>query len=148
VTSIDVFAGYRRQDYVDPKLGSITGPTGGAKLTWNVTRLTTVTGSLTRDIQETVLTNSAGYFQTIGEVRVDHELLRNLLLNGSVGYEEDAFQGIGRTDDYYLTGAGAKYLIDHNFWLAGGYNFRNRSSNQTGSGFDEHIIFLRLSAHL
>ena len=144
----DVFAGYREQDYDDPRLGAVKGPTGGATLTWNVTRLTTVTGGVTRNIYETDLAGSSGYFATLGQFRVDHELLRNLLLNLTGSYERDDFKGIGRSDDYYLVGAGARYLIDHNFWVSGGYNYTNRSSNSSGLSFDDHLVFVRLSAHL
>ncbi len=81
-------------------------------------------------------------------MKVDHELLRNLLLNANVGYENDAFGGISRSDDYYLAGAGAKYLISHNFWISGGYNFAHRESSVAGTNFDDHIFFGRISAHL
>jgi len=144
----DVYLGYREQNFEDSRLASASGPAGGAKLTWNVTRLTTVTGLVTREVQETILTGSSSYFATKAEARVDHELLRNLILNGSIGYENDAFEGINRTDDFVVLGAGAKYLINRNFALSGGYTFRTRSSDAAGSDFDEHITFLRLSSHL
>lgn len=144
----DVFAGYRRQDFRDSRLPTLQGPTGGAKLTWNVTRLTTITGSITRDVVETILNNASAYFATREELHADHELLRNFLLNASLGAEQDDFEGINRNDDYYFTGVGAKYLIDHNFWLSGGYNFQTRRSNATGATFFDNAVFVRISAHL
>jgi hypothetical protein len=144
----DAFAGYREQDYDDPRLAAVRGPTGGAKLTWNVTRLTTITGSLTRDVRETILANSSGYFATVAELRVDHELRRFLLLDGVLSYEKDDFQGIGRTDDYYVAGISAKYLINRNLWISPGYSYRDRSSNITGASFDEHVFLVHLSAHI
>jgi hypothetical protein len=148
VTFIDGYIGYRRQSYDDRRLSNMSGPAAGLQVTWNVTRLTTVTGSVTRDIQETILQNSSGYFATLAQVKVDHELLRNLLLNASIGYENDDFNGISRTDNYYLAGFGAKYLVNHNFWISGGYNFAHRDSNVSGTNFDDHIITARISAHL
>jgi hypothetical protein len=144
----DVYLGYREQDYDDPRLPAAQGPAGGAKLTWNVTRLTTVTGLVTREIQETILAGSSSYFATKAEARVDHELLRNLILNGSLGYENDDFEGINRNDNFVVLGLGAKYLINRNFALSGGYSFRTRSSDAADVDFDEHITFLRLSSHL
>lgn len=144
----DVFAGYRRQDYDDSRLGAAAGPAGGAKLTWNMTRLTTFTGTLTREVQETILTGSSAYFATKAELRADHELLRNLLLNATAGYENDDFEGIARSDNIYVLGAGAKYLINRNFALSGGYSFRTRSSDASGADFSQHITFIRLSSHL
>lgn len=144
----DVFVGYREQNYDDSRLATASGPAAGAKLTWNMTRLTTVTGSLTREIQETIVTGSSSYFATKAEVRADHELLRNLLLNANVSYENDDFEGIARSDNIVVLGAGAKYLINRNFALSGGYSFRTRSSDAAGADFDQHLTFIRLSSHL
>ena len=148
ITSIDIFAGWREQDYDDARLKTMSGWTAGAKLTWNVTRLTTVSAGLTRDIEETTLSGASGYFATRSELRADHELLRNLLLNARLGYEQDSFDGIGRDDDYYSAGLGAKYLISRNFALSGGYAYRTRDSSAANSDFVENVVFLRLSSHI
>jgi hypothetical protein len=148
ITSLDIFAGYRQQDYDDARLKNMAGWMAGATLTWNITRLTTVTAGLTRDIEETTLAGASGYFATRTELRVDHELLRNLLLNARVGYEQDDFEGIGREDDYVSAGLGAKYLISRNFALSGGYGYRQRDSSATNSDFSENVVFLRLGTHL
>lgn len=145
---LDAYAGYRRQEYSDARLGEIDGWASGIKVTWNVTRLTTITGTLDRDIEETTLSNSPGYFQTRAELRADHELLRNLILTASLGYQNDDFQGISRDDDYYLAALGAKYLLNRNFTLSGGYGYRSRESSVAGSDFDENVVMLRLSSHL
>jgi len=144
----DVFLGYRRQDYDDPRLRPVDGPTAGIKLTWNVTALTTITGNLSREIEETVLANSSAYFATRASIKADHELLRNLILNARVGYENDKFEGIDRRDNYYEAGLGATWLINRNFSLGGGYSYRTRNSNQPGTDFDENVVFLRLKAQL
>ncbi len=148
IVFLDGYVGYRQQFYDDARLQTMSGPAAGMQVTWNVTRLTTVTGSISRDIQETVLQGSSGYFSTLFQAKVDHELLRNLLLNASLGYENDDFSGITRSDNYYLAGLGAKYLISHNFWISGGYNFAHRESDVSGTNFDDHIFFGRISAHL
>lgn len=145
---VDAYAGYRRQEYSDARLGSIDGWASGIKVTWNVTRLTTITGTLDRDIEETTQAFSPGYFQTRSELRVDHELLRNLILTASAGYQNDDFERIRREDDYFLAGVGAKYLINRNFSLSGGYSYRTRESNIANSDFDENVVMLRLSSHL
>ena len=58
------------------------------------------------------------------------------------------FDGIGRDDDYYTAGFGAKYLINRNFALSGGYAYRTRNSSAASSDFDENVVFLRLSSHI
>src|SRR3546814_9631557 len=48
----DVFVGYRSQDYDDPTLKAVDGITYGGALTWNVTELTTIKGSVVRTVEE------------------------------------------------------------------------------------------------
>lgn len=148
VTFLDAFVGYTVQDYDDARLQELKGWTAGAKLTWNVTRLTTLTGTLSREVEETILNNASGYFATRAEIRADHELLRNLLLNASLGYENDEFEGISRDDDYYLAGLGAKYLMNRFLSVSGGYGYRTRNSNAANADFDENVVFLRLTGQL
>jgi hypothetical protein len=144
----DLFIGYRNQDYKDARLATASGITGGGKLTWNVTRLTTLTGEFTHDVQETTVGTASSYFASRAVVNADHELLRNLLLNANLGFERDDFQGITRADDYFVAGLGAKYLLNRNLWFSGGYGYRTRSSNAAGNDFDEHLVFIRLSTQL
>lgn len=148
ITFLDAYVGYTTQDYDDARLQELKGWTAGAKLTWNVTRLTTLTGTLSREVEETILNNASGYFATRAEVRADHELLRNLLLNASLAYENDEFEGISRDDDYYLAGIGAKYLMNRFLSVSGGYGYRTRSSNAANADFDENVVFLRLTGQM
>jgi hypothetical protein len=148
LTFLDIFAGYRQQDYSDARLGTIAGPAGGAKLTWNATTLTTITGNITRDVDETLIAGSSGYFATTESIRADHELLRNLLLNASIAHETDDFTGIDRSDDYFRVGAGAKYLMNENVWLTGGYAYQSRTSTLSGTGAGDNRLFLGISTHL
>jgi hypothetical protein len=147
VTFLDLYAGYLRQNYIAP-LPSASGPTGGAKLTWNVTRLTTVTATANRGVAETILPGASSYIATTAQLRVDHELLRNLILDGYVGYEGDQFQGVARTDKYYSAGLSAKYLINRHFWVSLGYTYLTRDSTDSAVDFNQSIVLLSFSAHL
>ncbi|HZB93932.1 MAG TPA: outer membrane beta-barrel protein [Stellaceae bacterium] len=158
VTYLDGFVGYLAQDYQASSFGTIGGVDFGANLVWNATQLTSVsfkTGRTVEDINEAVLTgvavaNSPGYLETTAAVNVDHELLRNLLLNGNIGYTNDEFQNITRSDNYYSAGAGVKYLMMRNLYLGGTYTFERVRSNGTAemAPYDRNIIMLRLSTQL
>lgn len=147
VLLVEAFLGYRQQEYDDARLDEISGPSAGANLIWNVTRLTTVIGGISREIEETTLNGSSGYFSTRANVRVDHELLRNLLLNAGVGYRNDDFEGINREDDFYTLNLGAQYLLTRNFALSAGYTFLMRDTNVVDDT-DLNRFFLRLGARL
>lgn len=142
---VDLFAGWRRQDIADARLGSVNAAVAAARVSWNVTRLTTVTGSVLRDLNETTVANASSYIATRAELRVDHELLRNLVLDARLGVEQDDFSGIERIDTYHLAGVGAKYLVNRLFSVSGGYGYRERSSDALGSDFVEHTMSVRLN---
>lgn len=148
ITFLDGYIGYRVQEYDDPRLKEMSGWAAGLKLTWNVTQLTTLTGSLNRSVEETTQNGASGYFATRASIRADHELLRNLILNASVGFENDEFEGINRDDDYFLAGLGARYLMNRFLSVSGGYGYRTRDSNLPNADFDENVVFIRLTGQL
>jgi hypothetical protein len=146
VTFAELFVGYRNQSYDDARLKDASGIGASAKLIWNVTRLTTVTGGLERTVEESTLAGASGYFATRATLRVDHELLRNLILHAQGLYGNDDYEGIARTDDHAEAGFGAIYQMSRNFALSGDYAFRARMSNIPGQDFDENLFTLRLTA--
>lgn len=146
VTSAEVFVGYRRQSYNDVRLSNATGVGAGAKLIWNVTKLTTVTGELTREVEESTLLGASSYFATRGRLRVDHELLRNLILHAGGLYGNDAYQGISRDDQHAEADVGAIYQMNRYLALSGDYGYRARMSNAPGADFTENVVSIHLTA--
>jgi hypothetical protein len=140
----DFFAGYRYQDYEDSSLDSFGGFGGGADITWNVTELTTITGLLSGDIRETTQAGASGRLVTTGQVGVDHELLRNLILGGNVRLTRDDYEGINRTDWIYGAGADATYLINRYLQAGASYQFRQRDAESSTNDFTNHIFLIRL----
>lgn len=138
----EVFAGYRSQDYDDPRLSTVNGVTAGGKVFWNVTRLTTITGSLTRSVEETTIGGASGFFSTFGSLQVDHELRRNVLLDAHLKAGVNSYEGINRDDDEYELGIGARYLINR-FARAGlSYTYSRRNSDAAGSDYTDHQVAL------
>lgn len=152
VLSGEIFAGYLSRSYEDSRLKDFGGLGFGGRLNWAVTQLTTVTGSLRREVRETTTASAGGvassYARTLFAVGVDHELLRTLLLNGRAQYYQDAYEGIERTDEVYTFGVGATYLINRNVYLTGGYTYEARQSDTNAQDYDSNLIFLRLGLQL
>jgi hypothetical protein len=115
--------GYRSQDYDDPSFDTVGDVAGRASLTWNPTGLTTVSASITREIIETTVGGSAANFETAGRVALDHELLRNLLLQAAVSVSDDNFQDIDRSDTYVRAGFGANYQMNRYIRLDLSYDY-------------------------
>jgi len=150
ITFGEFFAGYQSQNYDDPVLSTASGPVVGADITWNVTPLTTVVGSISRVVRESTTQDavtgnfaSGRYFSTAG-LRVDHELMRNVLLGADVSASQDDFEGISRADEIYRAGVDAKYLINRYANIGGIYRFRMRDSDVAGAEFTENLFLLRV----
>lgn len=144
----EVAVGYTEQDYESSLIPSVDGFIYEAGIEWFVTELTTVNLSGTRQTEETTLAGASGNLSTSVDLRVDHELLRNLLIGVEGGYTRDVFEGIGREDDNYSAGVDVTYLINRNLRAQIGYDFETRETNAIGSEFDENIVFLLLRAAL
>lgn len=145
----DAYIGYTRQTYDDARLKTISALTGGMGLRWMATGLTTVSVRVDRAINETTQGLSSGYLSTASRLSIDHELLRNVLLNASGGYVFNDYQGgLGRQEDTYHAGLSAKYLLNRNFFLRTGYSFRTRSTNLSNSDFDINSVYFSLGLQL
>lgn len=138
----DLAIGFRSQDFDDASLATVDGVTGNGTLTWTPTGLTTVTGTVTREIRETTVGTSSSIFETSGSLMVDHELLRNLLLQGRIFVIDDNFEGIDRSDTYIRAGFGAAYLMNRYIHLTIDYDYLNRDSNAEGADFAENVVAL------
>jgi hypothetical protein len=143
----DVYFGYLNQSYDISSLGSIAAPDAGGRLVWNVTPLTTATLTGLRTVvqsNQTVATTGAGYLASTVVGNIDHELLRNLLVNANAGYENDPYQGNTRTDNVFNAGAGLKYLVNRNIFLGCTYSYQQRKSSVSGLSYTQNIVMLRL----
>jgi hypothetical protein len=70
-------------------------------------------------------------------IGVDHELLRNLIVQASVAHTDSSFVGIARDDSQFGGRVGATYLIDDSLRATAVYEHRDRDSNAPGEDFSE-----------
>ncbi len=152
---LELFAGYMEQDYQATSLPTVSGFDTGATVAWNVTQVTSLSLKAERSIQNAPASvvgtaPAPAYVQSTAGVNVDHELFRNVLLNGHFTFGNYAFQGIDRTDNDYLAGAGVKYLLSRYLYLGANYSIEHRDSSGTAAitPFTRDIMMLRLSSQL
>jgi hypothetical protein len=155
LTFVDAFAGYLQQDYQAASLGTVAGPDVGANIVWNPTQLTSLSLKAERSIQDASSTvvgtaPSPAFFESTARLSIDQELYRNVLVNGHVGFANDDFNGIDRSDNDYTAGAGIKYLLDRHLYLGATYDFEHRDSSgaQAINQFSRNIFMLRISTQL
>jgi hypothetical protein len=144
----DFFAGYTYTERDDPSLDNMDGFNVGADITWNVTRLTTITGTVTREVRDTTLGGASGSFATEVGLQVDHELLRNLIVSANASGRQNDYEGIDRTDYDLVGGVSVDYFINRYFFVGALYEHRERLSggDAEGNEFGVNIAGVRAGA--
>jgi hypothetical protein len=142
----EVNAGWSLQEFDDSERDSENGFTYGANLTWNPTGLTSLRlegegGFEPSDVGSSKLESEIG-------LRIDHELLRNLLIGGEVRYRRDDFQDANRVDNRIDVGPVITYFVNRNFSVGADYVFTTRDSDESDREFDRNVISLRVTAQL
>lgn len=132
--------GYVEQNFDDEsRFGSFSGVSVAGDVDYFLTQLTTVTLRASRNFQDSGLLNSAGYASTSVGLQVDHELLRNVILNARFDYEQAEHEGIDRSDDRYNFSVGATYLLNRALGLTASYSHFNQESSGLDRGVDFSI---------
>lgn len=128
-----ILAGYQVRLFSSSQYKTLQSPVLEAAAIWTPTGLTTVTGSVARRIQDSADESTAGFTGTGLQLTVDHEYLRNVLLNANAGFALNEYdQGQGK-QTRYTTGAGVTWLLNRNMRLGATYDFTARQSDATGT---------------
>lgn len=142
--TLQASVGYLSLDYDDTSLSSTEGVAASLRAIWNVTRLTTITATIDRGVEATTVAGASSRFDTLGEVQVDHELLRNLIVSAKAGYLNSDFDGTSREDDRYSVGVSADYYVAQGVTLSASAARDERDSNVPGGDFTRDVFLLRL----
>jgi hypothetical protein len=145
----EVSVGQFERDYDDPALGTFDGLAAAGELQWYVTRLTTITFDAQRHADDNVsATVGQPYVRTEYGARVDHELLRNVILFGGLRSGERDYDSIARNDDYLAGEVGVDYLLNRNVALRGRYEYDELDSTVVGRDYEVNTFSVGLSLRL
>lgn len=134
--------GAQHVDFDDPTLQSDTSPLVTGDLIWNVTPLTSLILEGHRLQAVSTQTGTGGKIDTGGTLRLEHELMENLLVFGSAGYRNVEFEDTDRTDDRVRAAVGGEFLLNQNVSFSAQYQFDNRNSTDSDFDFvDNMVIF-------
>ncbi len=147
----EIYAGYLEQDYQASSIFPMSsGPAFGGNLVWNITPLTALKGQFSQSVAETTLVGASSSSETNVQLSVEHEMLRNLLLLGSVAYIRDDYsQAAGtasRLDNTYAGSVGARYFLTRTWRLRADVAYSDRSSNVTNGGYNRLIATVGVQA--
>ncbi len=144
----DVYGGYIQRYYDDPTFSDTGSFDLGADVFWSVTPLTTVQVAVARNFVETTQAGASSILETAGDIQVDHELLRNVIVGANVGVSNFQYEGISREDNVWRAGADGRYLINRNFYAGGRAGYVTRDSNAPTESFDQIEVGVFVGAQL
>lgn len=112
----EVRGGVLHRQVDEPGTPGLTGVSFGANVTWAITPLTTLQLFADRQVEEGGSQLVSGLVRGQARVVVEHELLRNLILEGRAGFSRiDTVGQIETGADEYNLMAGATWKLDRNF---------------------------------
>ena len=144
-----VGVGYVNRNYVAPGFRNVKGVSVDAKLEYFPTDLTTFTLTGRRQVEDSLLGGSSGYFNNGVALRVDHELLRNLILNAGADYEYDDYKGISGKATILRISGGGQYQANRLVWFNGNLAYGRRTSDSVLNGprLNEFRMMMGVSIH-
>lgn len=142
----DASFGYTSQHYDDPRLTPVKGIGGSGSILWNPGQLTSFRLNFSRTIEETVAIGSSGVWDTSATLTVEREIQRDLLLTGSVGFEIDSYNGIGRSDTSNNESIGLKWEFARTLAMNFSVSRLQRASPETIANFYQRLVTFTLSA--
>ncbi|MGE4409791.1 MAG: outer membrane beta-barrel protein [Sphingobium sp.] len=140
-------AGYIRRKYDGSVFDPVSGFTVEGKIEYFPSQLTTFTLDVHRVVEDSTVSDLGGFFRTGGDIRVDHELLRNLLLNATGSFEYGEYQERRSKVHIWQVGAGASYLANRHISADFGVNYGERDSNDLTLGDDFKEFRLNFAVH-
>jgi hypothetical protein len=144
----EFYIGYLQQNFADPSFTNAGGLGFGADLLWNVDGVTSVRGTLSRTVEETIVTTASSFIQTALSVSLEHEFRKNLLADVNFNYAHQDYQDLGRVDDIYGFNIEGRYLLTRNLVTSLNVGYTSKVSNAIGdqqlSPYNQAIVALRL----
>lgn len=145
----EITVGQFERDY--DGLGSTDGLAVEAELEWYITRLTTITLNASRNDEDVIGgATLLPYIEETYGARVDHELLRNVILTGGVQAGEREYDLIDRTDEFFYGDFGVDYLMNRRVAITGRYRYQQEDSAGVDAyrDYEVNTVSLGLSLRL
>lgn len=121
--------GYVDRRYESLLYKDISGISIDGKLEYFPSQLTTLTISGRRQIEDSTVSGTSGFFNTGVAARVDHELLRNAIVNIGAEYEHDDYIGTTSRANSVRISGGGQYLMSNTLRFDVGASYGKRTAN-------------------
>ena len=141
----EVSAGYARQRFDDPSIGTISGPTYRALVNWSVTRLLDVHVKAEQLVTQAADTVAGGIRADAIQVGADYELRRNIVLSVGATYERYKFFGQLRNDAVFSTLTELTYKLNRYSTVSLQHQYFRRDSDAPSASYDKHEVGLNVT---
>ena len=153
VLDLRLLAGWEQRDFAAPQFRSHGAPAAEGEVTWSPSGMTTVTGTLSRTIEDAAQEGVAGYTNTAAKLEINHEYLRNVLLNGFASLQHAAFLEGGGEQTLYSLGSSVTWLVNRHLRVTASEAFFDMRSNpgtstSIGSSYVRSLTLLTLGLGL
>jgi hypothetical protein len=117
-------------------------------LDWFATELLTGHLYAARLIDDTTVAGASSIDVRRVGASLDYELLREVILQPYIRYDDAKFAGIARTDRTFAAGLEGRYLLNQYVAAYAGYAFEQRDTNAAGRNFTSNVFTFGLRAQL
>ncbi len=132
----EVAIGYLDQNFESALLPDIDGFAIRADVEWFPTQLTTFGLGGSRSVEDSGIQGASGYLANKAYFRIDHELLRNLIVSGEATYGFDDYKGIDREDERFGGTLSGTILLRRGVGLSMYYLYADQTSRGLAGGSD------------
>ncbi len=140
-----ILGGFQLRSFASPVYKARSAPIIQADVVWTATTLTTVTGRVSRSIEDAADESLIGYTDTQAQLTVDHEYARNVLLQGRLAVDHAEYLQNGGEATLYSTGASISYLFNRNMRVTLSSDVQARTGS---ASFVRDITLLRVQAQI
>lgn len=144
VIRAEIAVGHVHVDLADLRLSSVDAVTVDADIFWSPTPLTTVSASLDTEVDDTTLVGASAEVSRSVGARIDHELLRNLVIGGGGSFERTEFRGITLEEDTILADVGAEYWLSRSLAIVARYEHETQTTNDDQGAVVENVVTVGL----
>lgn len=128
---------------------TIDGLALAGRVEWSLTPLTTVTVDAQRSADDNIgVASGLPYVATEYGARVDHELLRNVILTAAVRSGERDYEDAAREDEYMRYEVGADYVLNRRVALRARYTRDDVDSTVPARNFEVDAVTVGVSLRL
>ncbi|CAN5255344.1 outer membrane beta-barrel protein [soil metagenome] len=141
-----IAGGYTRRTFDSSTYKDFGGFALNGEMVYFASGLSTVTLSGYRNITESGDPLISAQFGTGVAAKIDHELLRYIILKGSVSYDRYTFRNSSRNDNVAMVTGGVRYLANRHLEVNADASYVKRSSS--GGGFGPEFDRLEFAVNL